>query len=379
MMSHNYVASTALLISSIVGVGMFTLPYISNQAGIITVIGYFILLGFLQHWLHTLYAEIILSSKSPHRLPGYAEKYIGKRAKKAVLILSLFSGYGALLAYTILGGQFLYQLLNPFLGGSVILYTIGLLGIRSVVMLFGLGWVTKAEVILTGGLLGAMVVVGVLATGQGSFENLTLFSSDNIFLPYGPIFFAVSGLLAVNDICLLMKNEKEKIASVLKNGIIIASGIMLLFTIAIASISGSLTSGDALGGLKTFIDPVFYNILLGVGLITVTTSFFIMAEAMEEMFIWDFQAKKMGAWLLIWTVPLFLLLLGAWDFTKVVAITGAVSGGLLGSLYLFLGLRVKKKAELPSPLKAHLTPTIVVTLTILFIGGLVYQLWDIYK
>lgn len=378
MLSHNYLASTALLISSIVGVGMFTLPYISHQAGILTIIAYFIILGFLQHWLHSLYAEIILSTKQPHRLPGYAEKYIGKKAKKIVLILSLFSGYGALLAYTILGGQFLYQLLNPLLGGSVILYTIGLLVVRSVVMLFGLGWVTKAEIVLTGGLLGAMVVVSVLATGEGSIGNLVAFNSENIFLPYGPIFFAVSGLLAINDICILMKNEKEKIASVLKTGMIIASAIMLLFTIAIASISGSLTSADALGGLKTFIDPVFYNILLGVGLITVTTSFFIMAEAMEEMFIWDFQAKKLGAWLLIWSVPLFLLLLGAWDFTKVVAITGALSGGLLGSLYLVLGLRVKKKAELPSPIKARLNPTIVFVLTLLFVVGLVYQLWEIF-
>lgn len=378
MLSHNYVASIALFISSIVGVGMFTLPYISTQAGIITVIIYFIALGFLQHWLHTLYAEIILSTKKPHRLPGYTEKYISKKAKKIVLILSLFSGYGALLAYTILGGQFLYQLLNPLLGGSVIIYTIGLLILRSVVMLFGLGWVTRAEVILTGGLLGAMVVVSVLATGQGSVENLTVFNNDNIFLPYGPVFFAVSGLLAINDICLLMKNEKEKIASVLKTGIIIASAIMLLFTIAIASISGSLTSSDALGGLKTFIDPIFYNILLGVGLITVTTSFFIMAEAMEEMFIWDFQAKKLGAWLLIWAVPLFLLLLGAWDFTKVVAITGAVSGGLLGSLYLILGLKVKKKAEIVSPIKARLTPGIVGILVLLFVVGLIYQLWGIF-
>lgn len=378
MLSHNYVASIALLISSIVGVGMFTLPYISTQAGMITVIIYFIALAFLQHWLHTLYAEIILSTKKPHRLPGYAEKYIGKKAKKIVLILSLLLGYGALLAYTILGGQFLYQLLNPLLGGSVIVYTIGLLILRSVVMLFGLGWVTRVEVILTGGLLGAIVVVSILATGHGNVENLAIFNSDNIFLPYGPIFFAVSGLLAINDICLLMKNEKEKIVSVLKTGMIIASGVMLLFTIAIASISGSLTSSDALSGLKTFIDPIFYNILLGIGLITVTTSFFIMAEAMEEMFIWDFQAKKLGAWLLIWAIPLFLLLLGAWDFTKVVAITGAISGGLLGSLYLLLGLRVKKKAELSSPIKARLTPSIAWVLTILFVAGLIYQLWEIF-
>lgn len=379
MISHNYIASLALLISSIVGVGMFALPYVSTQAGIVTVIAYFIILGFLQHWLHKLYAEIILSTKKPHRLPGYAEKYLGKRSKNIVLVLSLISGYGALLAYTIIGGQFFYELLSPHIGGSLFLYTFLLLAGRALVMLFGMGWVTKAEVILTGGLLGSMIMISMLASGQGQLANLTTFNIHNLILPYGPIFFAVSGLLAINDICLLMKKEPKKIASVLRSGIIIASVVMVLFTVAVASISGKLTSGDALGGLKLFIDPLFYNLLLVVGLITVTASFFIMAEAMEEMFVWDFKAKKIGAWLLIWSVPLFLLLLGAWDLTKVVAITGAISGGLLGSLYLLLGLRVKKKAELSSPIKAHLTPTLVAVLSTLFIAGLIYQLWSIFS
>lgn len=378
MVSHNYIASTALLISSIVGVGIFTLPYISIQAGIITVILFFIVLGFIQHWLHTLYAEVVLSTKKPHRLPGYAEKYLGKKSKKIILALSLISGYGALLAYTILGGDFLYQLLSPWLGGTLFFYTFILLALRSVAMLFGLNWISRAELILTSGLIGSIILIGLFASNEGSLSNLVSINQANFFLPYGPIFFAVSGLLAINDICLIMKDEKEKIKSILKNGLLIAVSIMVLFTIAVASISGSLTSPDALGGLRNFIDPLFYNLLLGVGLITVTTSFFIMAEAMEEMFIWDFKAKRLGAWLLIWVVPLFLLLLGAWDFTKVVAITGAVSGGVLGSLYLILGLRVKKLAEIKSPIQSHITPAIAGILMMLFIIGLGYQLWNIF-
>ncbi len=378
MLSHNYIASMVLLISSVVGVGMFTLPYISIKSGIVTIIIYFIILGFIQHWLHKLYAEIILSTKKQHRLPGYAEKYLGKHSKKIILALSMFSGYGALLAYTIIGGDFLYQLLHPYFGGPLLLYSCILLAVRGVIMLFGLAWVTRVEMVLTGGLIGSIIIISLIASGNGSFSNLTLFNSHNLMLAYGPIFFAVSGILAVNDICLTMKKEKEKIASALRSGIIVAITIMILFIVAITSISGQQTSPDALSGLQGFVDPLFYTVLLVIGLVTVTAAFFMMAEAMEEMFIWDFKIKKNISWLLIWIIPLILLLIGARDVTKVIAITGAISGGLLGSLYLLLGLKVKKKPEIISPIKVQLTPKIAYSLTILFIIGLGYQLWEIF-
>lgn len=378
MITKNYVAAVAMLISSIVGVGMFTLPFISIQTGLLTIIGYFIILGFIQHWLHKLYAEIILSTKKQHRLPGYAEKYLNKSSKKIVLFLSMFSGYGALLAYTIIGGDFLFQLLSPYFGGSVILYTILLLAIRSLVTLFGFAWVTRAEVILTGGLIGSIIVIGAIASGQGLANNLILFNQHNVMLAYGPVFFAVSGMLAVNDICLIMKKEKEKIISTLRTGIIISISIMVLFTVAIASISGTLTSPDALSGLKSFIDPIFYGVLLVIGLVTVTTAFFAVAEAMEEMYIWDYKIKKYWAWFLVSVIPLLLFLAGAKDVTQVIAITGALSGGLLGAFYLVLALRVKSKPEQKSPIKVTLTPLIALSVAVLLIAGLGYQLWEIF-
>lgn len=378
MITRNYVAAVAMLISSIVGVGMFTLPFLSIKTGVLTIVGYFIILGFIQHWLHKLYAEIILSTKKQHRLPGYAEKYLNKTSKKFLLLLSMFSGYGALLAYTIIGGNFLFQLLSPYLGGSVLLYTALLLSIRSLITLFGFAWVTRAEVILTGGLIGSIIVIAIIASGEGVASNLAIFNPSNVMLAYGPVFFAVSGMLAVNDICLIMKKEKEKIISALRSGIIISISIMVLFTIAISSISGTLTSPDALSGLQSFIDPLFYRILLVIGLVTVTTSFFAVAEALEEMYVWDYKLKRYGAWFLVSIIPLLLYLSGAQDVTKVIAITGALSGGLLGGFYLILALRVKAKAEVQSPIKVHLTPLIALSVTILLIAGLGYQLWEIF-
>lgn len=124
MISKNYVSSIAILVSAVVGVGMFTLPYVGMKAGILTMIFYFLVLGAVQHWFHKLYAEIVLSTKKQHRLPGYAEKYLGIKSKRLLLVLTMFAGYGALLAYTIIGGDFLFQLLSPLFGGTVFLYSL---------------------------------------------------------------------------------------------------------------------------------------------------------------------------------------------------------------------------------------------------------------
>ncbi len=378
MITKNYVAAVAMLIGSTVGVGMFTLPYLSIKTGLITIIGFFIILGFIQHWLHKLYAEIILSTKKQHRLPGYAEKYLNKTSKKIILFLSIFSGYGALLAYTIIGGDFLFQLLSPYVGGSVMLYTVLLLGVRSFITLFGFAWVTRAEVILTGGLIGSIIVVALIASGEGVAGNIILFNPVNSMLAYGPVFFAVSGMLAINDICLIMNKEKEKIISTLRTGIIISISIMVFFILAIASISGTLTSPDALSGLKSFIDPIFYKVLLTIGLVTVTTAFFAVAEAMEEMYTWDYKINRRWAWFLVSVIPLLLFLAGAKDVTQIIAITGALSGGLLGAFYLIIALRVKAKPEQKSQISILLTPVIAISVSILFIAGLGYQLWEIF-
>ncbi len=378
MISKNYVSSIAILVSAVVGVGMFTLPYVGMKAGILTMIFYFLVLGGVQHWFHKLYAEIVLSTKKQHRLPGYAEKYLGIKSKRLLLVLTMFAGYGALLAYTIIGGDFLFQLLSPLFGGTVFFYTALLLALRSLVIFFGLSWVTRVEVILTGGLIGTMLIIGAVATDGAMASNITLFNPGNFMLPYGPIFFAVGGILAVNDICLVMKKEKQRIQSALRVGLIISISLIALFTITVMSLSGAQTSPDGLGGLRSFIDPLFYNVLLAVGIVTVTTSFFAMAEALEETYVWDFNINRRIAWLLVSTVPFILYYIGAQDVTKVIALTGAISGGLLGAFYLVLALRAKLKPELDSPIKVHLTPAIAYAATALLIIGLGYQLIEIF-
>ncbi len=378
MISRTYIAAIASLVGATVGVGMFTLPYVTMRSGILTVLAFFLVLGVIQHWLHKIYAEIVLSTKEKHRLPGYAEKYLGPSSKKIIVTLITVACYGSLLAYTIIGGDFLYQLLSPFFGGTVFIYTTLLLVIRSLIVLFGLRWITRTEVVLTAGLVGAILVIAALTAGSGSLANITLFNPAHAILPYGPVFFAISGIIAVNDVCLILKKEKVKIKSALFWGITISISIMVIFTILIASLSGSATTADALSGLKPFVNEAVYSSLLLIGIMAITTVYLAMAEALEEVYMWDLKLPKNVAWLLVAVVPYLLYLLGAQDLTKVIAVSGAAIGGLLGALTLTIALHVKKNPEQKSPLRSYLTPRLAHALTLLFVFGLVYELWEIF-
>lgn len=375
--SRNYITAVLTLVAAIVGVGMFTLPYVTVRAGYATMIIFFVVLGVIQHWLHKLYAEVVLSTKEQHRLPGYARLYLGVKSAKLLSVLTMIASYGSLLAYTLIGGDFLHQLLAPYFGGSIFFYTTILLLLRGGIIFLGFKWITRTEAILTGGLIGTMVAVAAIAIGSGQPWTISALTPANIFLPYGPVFFALNGIVAVNEICIILKNEKEKIKSALRSGMILAMGIMLMFIALIISLSGDKTSPDALSGLGPFVDPIMYIVLLIIGLVTVTTSFLIVAGALEEMYMWDFKINKTLAWLLAVFVPYVLYVVGAHDITAVVAITGTISGGLLGAMSLNLALRAKAKPQLTAPFHAHLTRTTAYGLSLLFFIGAVYQLWEL--
>ena len=123
-MVKNFLYAFSTLTGTIIGVGFFSLPYIASKVGFWVMLSYFIILGLVVILVHLLYGEVALRTKELHRLPGYAARYLGPWGKNVSLAAAILGGYGALLAYLIVGGQFLSSFLNPILGGSDLAYTL---------------------------------------------------------------------------------------------------------------------------------------------------------------------------------------------------------------------------------------------------------------
>ncbi|MBI2459365.1 MAG: hypothetical protein HYV53_02305 [Parcubacteria group bacterium] len=378
-MSKNYLLAIATLMGAIIGVGLFAIPYVTVKSGVLPLIFYMVVLAILQYYLHLLYAEIILSTRGSHRLPGYFEKYNGRAGKLITLIITVLSDYGAMLAYIIVGGLFLEQLLAPILGGGLIIYASVLFFLEAFIVLFGIRLIAGTEFIMTALLVLIIGLIGWRGLAVIQLDNYTLINWQNIFLPYGPIFFAVSGLAAIPEVCKLLEREKEKIKSAIAWATHLAAFLMLIFVLVIVGLTGANTTPDTLVGLSLVFGDGVIKIALVFGLLAIITSMICVAQASREVFWWDFKLNKNLAWALACFVPFIIYLAGLRDITKVVSLTGALAGGILGVALIYLVFKVKKKGQLKPVVKNKINKIIGLGLSLLFVLGLIYEMWSVFK
>jgi tyrosine-specific transport protein len=378
MHNKNFFKALATLVGTIIGVGIFTIPFAIMKAGLIPFLILLPLLVYVQHLFHVYYMEIIIATGEKHRLPGYVEKFFGPRAKKWSLGLVLAAVYGSLLAYIITGGLFAFELLSPILGGNLYVYTLVLFAIQSVIVLYGLKMIARVESWLTALMIAAIVLVLIKAGSFFDPANITAFNWQFLLLPYGPIFFAVGGDAAIPEVCRLLKGERKEIKKVIKWSAYITLIVTGLFVLAIVGATGALTTPDTLAGLKTIFGSGFVFIALLLGLLAVVTSFITFAESTKEIFFWDLKINKTKAWLLALIPPLIFYVLGFHNLTQVVAITGSVSGGLIGIIFVWLFYKAKKSPQ-GVLIESKINRTVAWILSIFFIIGFIYSIYFLIK
>lgn len=376
-MNKSYFHAIAILIGTTVGVGIFAIPYVISKSGIISLFIYMPLLGLVQYFLHLLYAEIVLSTKTKHRIPGYAEKYLNIRGKMFASIVSIVGAHGSILAYIILGGIFFHALLGDVFGGSILFYATVLFILESLIVLVGLRLIANVELIMVGMLIAVVALVAFRGWGSIDLANYDLINWKNIFLPYGPIFFAVSGLTAIPEICRLLAQKKEKIKSAIFFGTLIPVIITLIFVTVIIGITGARTTPDTLVGLNLILGDGVVRFALIFGLLSIITSFLVITQALREVYWWDFKMNKTASWALACGTPYLLYLIGLQNLTTVVSLTGAIVGSLVGIILILLALKIKKKKEQESVIINKINKPIAFALSLLFALGLVYTVWNV--
>lgn len=377
-MSKNYFYAIATLIGTVVGAGIFALPFVISRSGIATLFIFLPLLVLTQYYLHKMYAEVVLSTKTEHRIPGYTEIYAGKKYKSLASLFSIIGGYGSLLAYVILGGIFLHGLLGNFLGGSPFIYSIILFSIESFIVFFGLKTIASVELFMTTFLIAVVLAITFKSSGFVNASNFVLVDWGKFFLPYGPIFFSVGGLAAIPVVCRLLKNEKKKIKKAIFWGTLIPAFITLVFVTIIVGVTGFGTTPDTLVGLKQVFSDGVVTFALIFGLLSVMTSFLVISQAVREIYWWDFKMDKTFAWAVACGVPLLLFFLGIQNLTKVVGFTGAVSGGIGGIILIYLTFKVQTKAQKKSIIRTKVSKWVAIVLSLLFISGFINEIIKLF-
>jgi len=370
---RQFIFAVATLIGMIVGAGTFGLPYVSVQSGFWLSFFYLFILGAAVWLVHLIYGEIILRTQSSFRLVGYTAYYLGNKAKILATFVLFFEYYGALLAYLILGGNFLRILFSFIWQGpewfwSLIFYFLGILAVIK-----GLKTVERSELFMAGFLL---LMVGVLLIKGWNWISLNNFSATNwskFFLPYGVFLFALAGSAAVPEMRQIMRGEEKRIGQAIFWGTFIPVILYFLIIFAVVGISGPATTENALEGLMPYLGKgvLFFGSIFGV--LAVFTSFLVLSLSLKNIFHQDYKIKPIFSYFLTFSLPLLAYFAGLKDFILVIGLVGAIASSLDGLLMVLIFLKARKKGDRQPEFSLSYPRLAAGFLMMIFFLGLIYQ------
>ena len=380
----NFYLAVAVMIGYIIGVGMFGLPYLVSKAGIISFVVLILIIGFIQHLLHLIYANLILVTRKYHRMPGYAGVYLGRKGKVIITISKFVGNFGALLAYIIITGIFLKQLLGPIFGGSEFLYATILFLLEAIIIFFGIGILARVELFMTSLLIIIVILIVVQGSKFISADNFTIMDLSLFFLPYGAVLFALDGNGSIPIVVKLLKKDKEQVRKVIRVSTLLSIAIVLVFTFTIVGVTGGNTTPDALTGLNNIFERGVISVAIIFGILTMITSFLGVAESIKETLSWDYNVDKNLAWAIAVFVPYILYIMGLKNLIGVISFAGGVAGGLSAIILILIFVKLKKEKEKTTFLRKDklalftFTPHHIFSYTIitLFICGIAYEIWN---
>lgn len=344
MFKGRYLLAIFTLVGTIIGAGIFGLPYVASKAGTLLTIFYMILVVIVALLMHLFFAEVLLRTKSKLLLSGLSKKYLGKKAEIIVTISLIFGITGSLFVYVILSGSFLKILTESFINIPEKLLSVFAWLVLSLIVLFGIKTISKVE--LTLNLLFIVVIVGFLFFSLPKMEinNFTSFNLNEFFLPFGVVMFSFFGWSAIPCVLKILKTpeERSKIGKVIGISLLISFVVYLIFILTVVGVSGEMTSQDSFTGLIPLLGQniVFLGALFG--LITCATSYIVIASYLRDTLTFDFNIPLPLAFIIVCGSPLLLVFSGIIQFIEALALIGSFMGMIEGIAIILILKKVKK-------------------------------------
>lgn len=374
-MYKNFILPASLLAATIIGAGIFSLPYVFMKAGLITGLFYLTLFTAVFIVIHLMYADVILRTESKHLFTGYANLYLGAAGKWLAAIVTIVGMILVMVAYLVLSANFI-NLIFPNLD---IIYRIFAFWILSSIPIFwGVKRLAASEFLTTIGVI--FIISLIFFYGAGSFMKIAsapLFNMAYFFLPYGVVLFSLSGRTAIPALIHYFdkNHEPEKHAKrAVIWGTLLPAFLYLVFVLGIINLPG-IVSEDTISGLIGNL-PQWFLWLVGVlGLISLWDTYAMIGRDIRKSLEADFGFNDNFAGTLVAISPLILYFAGLRNFMELVGLIGGVFIGLESLFIILIWLRAKS-LRTGEGLLGKIPSATPYALLIIFIVGI---LLEIYK
>ncbi len=370
-----FLHATAILIGTMVGVGIFSIPLAFTKSGFLIGVLLAFLIGAVTILFNLIYAEIILRTTRRHQLVGYANKYLGKWAKRLIFFANALGIYGALLVYIHYAGGFLNNLFSEFFYFRSDFYSIAFFFVVASILPFRFKTVAAIEFFLTG--LFVTVILSVFAVGMPYIDvnNFLSVVPSYWYLPYGVLLFAFAGLTSIPLQRQMLKGQEYLLKPAIIFAVIFTGLLYLLFTFTVVGVSGFSTSDDALRGLMETLGSKI--VLLGsfFGVCAIATSFLMLGTALKDIFVLDYRLKRNTAWALVVLPPFVLYVGGLRSAVDIISLVGAVAIGLEAVILLFMFRKAKQEGDRDPEFSFTISSWVTYVLGLMFLVGIVFILF----
>jgi tyrosine-specific transport protein len=325
---------------TIVGAGILGIPYVVSKSGFPIGVFHIVLIGILMAVTMLYLGEIVQRTKKNHQLPGYAEKYLGKKGKIWMFIALAFGIYSAILAYLIAEGRSLSLLIfhTPVYELQM---GIAFWVVLSAITYFGIKALEEGEMVGVVLVFVTIVAISVFFANKIDWNNLSYIFPSNLFVPFGVILFAFLGFAAIPEIERILGRDRKPMRKIIITSYTLVALIYIAFAAIVIGFAGDKIPEVATIALGT---P-----FIALGMLTMFTAYLSLNVAMIDTFRFDFGKTRNKAWLYTITIPLvafvILSLVGKAGFTSILGIGGVLSGGLTAILILAMVKNAKSRGN----------------------------------
>ncbi|TSD03954.1 MAG: hypothetical protein Greene071421_499 [Parcubacteria group bacterium Greene0714_21] len=371
---NSFILAVSTMVGTIVGAGIFGIPYVVTISGIAPAVFSFLLLLLVVTLLHLFFGEVCLRTSGKHRLVGYAEIYLGKWGRFFASITLFFVLVGTLLAYLILVGHFGEIILQDFPRISGLFVSVAFSIIALVLVFVGRQLIAKIEFftnIAFVGAIAALVIFALPHLGNVNIPFIGLTGSANLFLPFGVLLFALVGFEAIPEVMSFLRDRKAntKLDNVIVASTLVSGFFLLLFTVIVLLVSGSSSSQDAFSGLVPFLGKGIVWFGATIGIVVIADSFLVIGNYLKNSLRHDFKVPTVPAAILAVGAPLALFLLGIREFIQVISVVGGLIGALEGILIILLFQKAKVKGDRTPEYSIKVPSFVLLFIALLLVGG----------
>jgi len=368
----NTLLPASLLAATIIGAGVFSLPYVVNKAGWAVGLGYLLCSPFIFYFLHAMYADILLRSADDFKFVGFAKYYLGNLAFWLSILATILGSILTLTVYLILAESFIAIIFPaiPTLGYHMSWFW----AVSSALIFINIKRMAKMEFLITAAMAVLIFLIFIfgLAKGLNKLAELPATNWSYLFLPFGPALFSFSGRTAIPALIDYYKKNNvplNNLKKVIFWGTAAPAAVYLMFVVGIIGIAKVITEDSVVS-----IASLSYGAaaIIGlVGFLSLLSSYAVVGLSVRDILRDDIKFNHILANLIVIAAPILLIYAGFDNFIKVITLAGGIFLALEGMIVVAMW----KKAEtwgIKNFLFQNKLPSIIsyAMLAVFFLGAL---------